>query len=440
MTEITKAPAEARWGPVHLNNGVSTHHMSFYVLGFMITMLLSTFVPQAQPYILTEILNIPAGEQGTLSGYLGLLATLVAVVMPGIWGSLSDRTGRRLVYAIGFILCGLGIFLTPLAGSIVFLYLYRMIFAAGSNAGNTMSNALLADYVDNRHRGMAFGMTSMAGGIGALLTVFLFLRLPAWLLASGVPPVMAGRYTYWIVAGVSFVAMLMVAVGLQGKNRNQTQEKRPLGILVKEALNASANDPAISLAFGINFVASGAITVVGTFFSLWIVTYATTQAGLNSVEALSRAGMIIGISQTMGLLGSPFFGILSDKVSRILSVTIAMTLTALFFLATILIGDPLSSSMILLGLLLGFVQISGLICGGALIAQQTPQSVRGSVMGLYGFMGSLGAMVSVLIGGFLFDRWMAQGPFILVSLGALLAAIWGAWLYAKQRKMQVDHG
>ena len=69
-----------------------------------------------------------------------------------------------------------------------------------------------------------------------------------------------------------------------------------------------------------------------------------------------------------------------------------------------------------------------------------PQSVRGSVMGLYGFMGSLGAMVSVLIGGFLFDRWMAQGPFILVSLGALLAAIWGAWLYTKQRKTEVDHG
>ncbi len=62
----------------------------------------STFVPQAQPFILTEILRIPAEQQGQLSGYLGLAQTIISLIMPGIAGTISDKTGRRLVYAAGF--------------------------------------------------------------------------------------------------------------------------------------------------------------------------------------------------------------------------------------------------------------------------------------------------------------------------------------------------
>lgn len=423
-----------KWGPVQLNSGVSPGNMTIYVFGFLFTMLFSTFVPQAQPYILTEILKIPASEQGVLSGYLGMAATIVGMLMPSIWGTLSDKTGRKLVYAIGFLLSALGMFLYPLAGSIIFLYLFRMIFAAGSNASNIMSNALLADYVDNKHRGMAFGMISMAGGIGALLTVFVFLRLPSILTKYGISLQLAGRYTYWIVAGIALIAMILVYSGLMGKSKSQKEEKRTILEIAKEALLAAKNDPGISLAYGINFVATGAVTVVGTFFTLWIVTYGTTQAGLTSAEALARGGMILGISQVMGLIGSPFFGILSDRISRVLAVTIAMAATAIIYLATLFITNPLSNNMIFLGLFIGFVQISGVITGGALIAQQAPANIRGSVMGFYGFCGALGTMLAAVLGGFLFDNWIGQGPFILSSAFAFILAIWGILVFAKNRK------
>jgi MFS family permease len=412
-------------GPIRLQAGIKRGNMTVYVLGFVFTMLFSTFVPQAQPFILTEILHIPTEIQGQLSGTLGLAQVIIGLIMPSIWGTFSDKAGRRIVYAIGFFLAACGLILYPLAGTIVALFLFRMVFAAGSNAANTMSNALLADYIDNRDRGKAMGITAMGGGIGALLTVFLFLRLPSLFQNAGASAVNSGRFTYWIVAAIGLLATALVFTGLVGKTRRQAEDKRSAIQIARDALQAATRDPAISLAYGVNFAASGAVSVVGTFFTLWVVTYGTVQAGLTSAEALAKAGMIMGISQMMGLIASPIFGILSDKIGRIRAVVLATGLTAIIFTATLLIGNPLSGVMIVLGLFIGFVQISGVITGGALIAQQSPESVRGSVMGFYGFCGSLGIMLAFLLGGWLFDHWSYQGPFILVAALSSGVAVWG---------------
>ena len=437
MTVTTEAPLEIptqQWGPVKLLPGISKGNMTFYVLGAVFTMLFSTFVPQAQPFILTEILRIPQAQQGAVSGYLGLAATLVGLVMPSLWGALSDKAGRRTVYALGFFVSALGIALYPLAATLVMLYLFRMIFAAGSNASITMNNALLADYVDNRDRGKAFGMTSMGSGVGALLTVFLFMRLPAMFQDAGMEGILAGRYTYWIVAGLGALAAVLMLRGLQGKSRAQDTEKRSLAQITRDGLRAAAQDPAISLAYGINFAASGAMTAIGTFFTLWIVTYGTTQGGLSSADALARAGMIVGISQVMGLVGSPIFGILADRGERVRVGAIAAALTSLAFGATVLIANPLSPALIVLGLFLGFVQISGVITGGALIAQQAPEAARGSVMGFYAFCGSLGIMLVSVLGGWLFDAWLAQGPFVLVACLSLCVTAWGLWVHRGRKR------
>lgn len=428
MTEATNPETSEKalkWGPIQLLPGVGRGNMTVYVLGFVFTMLFSTFVPQAQPFILTEVLNIPQSAQGEISGYLGFAATLMGLLLSGVWGTLSDKTGRRTVYAIGLFLSAVGIFIFPLAGTVVLLYLARMIFASGSNASNTMSNALLADYIDNKDRGKAFGITASFGGIGALLTVFFFLRLPAMLERSGMATLQAGKITYWIVAGLSLIAMSLIWTGLLAKSSYLDDEKRGFLQIARDALKAARQDQAISLAYGVNFVSTGALTVAGTFFALWIVTYGTTQGGLSSADALARAGMILGISQMMGLVAAPMFGILADKVKRTMAVAIATGLIAVIFALTLLIRNPLGGMMIVLGLFIGFVQTSGVVTGGALIAQQSPEDLRGSVMGFYGFCGALGTMITSLAGGWIFDGWLYQGPFVFIAILCAVIAVWG---------------
>ena len=141
---VVQTGSAKKWGPVQLMPNVKPSNMTVYVLGAMFAMLLSTFVPQAQPFILTEIMHIPANQQGVLTGYLGLAATIVGLIVPGIWGTLSDKVGRRIVYAIGLTISALGIVLYPLAGGLIGLYLCRSLFSAGSNASQTMSTAFWA--------------------------------------------------------------------------------------------------------------------------------------------------------------------------------------------------------------------------------------------------------------------------------------------------------
>ncbi len=432
--QSTFEPNGKKWGPVRLLPGITPANMTVYVIGALFAMLFSTFIPQAQPYILTEILHIPTDQQGVLSGTLGLAATLVGLIMPSIWGTLSDKVGRRLVYAIGLLITALGIAVYPLAGTVVLLFLSRMIFSAGSNASTTMSTALLGDYVDNKDRGKAYGMVAMSSGIGALLTVFVFLRLPKMFINAGLNTLTAARYTYWIVALIGVIAMFFILKGLSGRSKYQAEEKRSALQIVKEALLAAKSDPGISLAYGVTLAATGAITVIGTFFTLWIVTYGQTTGGLSSSDALARAGMIMGITQMMGLISAPLFGILADKLSRIMAVVIAASLTAIAYGATLLISNPLSGAMIGLGLFIGLTQISGVVTGGALIAQHAPDSVRGSVMGFYGFCGAAGTMLASVLGGFLFDNWIPQGPFALSAILSLLVATWGLLVYFKTRK------
>ncbi len=46
-------------------------------------------------------------------------------------------------------------------------------------------------------------------------------------------------------------------------------------------------------------------------------------------------------------------------------------------------------------------------------------------MGFYQFCGALGTMLTSVLGGWLFDRWIYQGPFVLVAVLSAVVAVWG---------------
>jgi MFS family permease len=73
--------------------------------------------------------------------------------------------------------------------------------------------------------------------------------------------------------------------------------------------------------------------------------------------------------------------------------------------------------------LVGFGQMSVILAVTALLGQETPMDVRGPVIGLAGFCGSLGILVTSFAGGYLFDYWRISGPIILVGAANFLALL-----------------
>ena len=410
-------------------------NMVTYYWSALTGILLQTFVPQMQPYLLTEFLGIPEGEQGVISGNLSFWGEVVIIAMVGVWGTLSDRIGRRPVMVMGYLIMSAGVFAYPQAETYETLLLVRLAFATGVAAYSVMLVTLIADYVGDDSRGRASGLMGFFSGVGALITVMLVLRLPKMFQDAGQTPTEAGFATYWIIGGLTLVTGIVMWFGLRGQVVHQEERQRPLLEQVREGLLA-ARDPGIGLAYGASFVARGNLAIVGTFFTLWLANYGTLEMGISRADAMARAGMVIAIAQSSALISAPLFGMLTDRINRVSALNVTLLLAFLGYGGTWFVDNPFGAGMILCAVLIGMSEVGCIVTSSVLIAQQSPQRIRGAVIGLFNLSGAVGIMVASKVGGILFDSWREAAPFILFGMFALLVLIWGLLVRAKVRPVQ----
>ena len=414
---------EHRFFGLKLENDVSGTNVLTFYFACLATIMFASFIPQSQPFLLTEFLGIPPERHGMVSGLLNFWAEIAIIIAVAIFGPLSDRFGRRPITGFGFVVMSAGIALYPHARDVTELLFVRLAYAVGLAAVTTTIVALVADYVRDESRGRATGLQGVMNGVGAMICVFLLLQLPAILQKSGATAHEAGIQTYSLVALVSLFSGILMLFGLKPGARRQSEHSESLISITRNGLSA-ARDPSIALAYGASFVARGNLMIVGTFFTLWVTNYGTAEMGMSRADALARAGMIVGIAQGCALLAAPLFGILADKITRIRALIIALLVSAIGYGSTLFIHDPFSTGMIVCAALIGLGEIGCIITSGVLVAQQAPASHRGAVIGFFTLSGAVGILVASVVGGYLFDAWRASGPFVFFSGVALLVLLW----------------
>jgi len=131
MNNSDTIPNTKRFLWVDLATGVRGGHMSTFYLACFMGIMLTTFVPQMQPYLLTEALSIPQENHGAISGDLSFWGEIAIIVAVLIWGPLSDKVGRRPVMTAAFLLAAASLVLYPHADSYAGLLLARIVFAVG---------------------------------------------------------------------------------------------------------------------------------------------------------------------------------------------------------------------------------------------------------------------------------------------------------------------
>jgi len=424
---------------LNVADGVNGLNLSTYYIACLVSIMLATFLPQSQAFLLTEYLKIPESEQGVVSGDLNFWAEIVIIATVSMWGALSDKIGRRVVMAGGFAIMGVAFYLYPRATNVDELLMYRLVYSAGISAVICMIVAIVADYVRNESRGKASGYLGMANGFGAMIAAFVLIKLPAKFVADGMSPLDAGLKTYGIVVAIAFICSIVMWIGLKKHVPVEHEDKPGLGRMIVEGIKA-AKDPGIALAYGASFVARGNLAVVGTFLALWLTTHGTTNLGLTAADALSRAGMVIGISYAAALVGAPFFGILTDRIRRTTALALTMVIAFFGYGGTFFVSDPFGGLMIFFIVFVGLSEVGCIITSGVLIAQQTPAAIRGSVIGIFNLAGAVGILVASKVGGYLFDHWRPSGPFVFFGLLALCVLIWAIIANRKIRPVDVTAG
>ncbi len=409
-----------RFAGLNLQSDIRPIHVTHFLLSSFSAIMLFSFLPQIQAFFLTEFLNLPQSQHGRVSGLLNFWQEIIIIVVMAVVGPLADRFGRKYLMAGGFFLLAIGIALHPLARTVGQLFACRCVFAVGVGAVTVMIITLLADYIHNDTRGKAAGWQGVMNGLGALVSVFILLQLPAFFMSGGRDSIAAGELTYLIVAGFAVATGVMMIFGLKGGRPPAAVEARQtFGELMRVGYRAAANRR-IALAYGASFVARGNLAIVGTFLALWGANYGSTELGLDRGAALAKAGMLVGMAQGMALLAAPIFGVLADRLDRVQALSLALIASTIGYGGTFFVHDPFGGLMIFCAIFIGLGEIGCIITSGVLVAEQCPEHQRGAIIGTFNLCGAVGILVASAIGGWLFDHWREAGPFVTFGLLAFV--------------------
>lgn len=424
-----------RFMGLQLQPDIKRLYVSHMLLASFCFIMLASFLPQFQAFLLTEFLDVPEAKHGRISGMLNFWQELVIIVVVAVVGPLSDKVGRKVIMSGGFFIMAIGLALHPQSSSVAELLAYRCVFAVGAGAVIVMLVTLLADYIADESRGKGAGFQGIMNGLGAVVAVFLLLRLPTFFQKGGSTAVEAGTTTYYIVAVTAAIAGVLMAIGLKGGRPKAAEEAKQSFIELASAGFKAAKDARIALAYGASFIARGNLAIVGTFLALWGANYGTSELGLDRAEALAKAGALVGMAQGMALLGAPFFGILADKLDRVNALAVALTISGIGYSTTFFVTDPFGGLMIFCAIFIGLGEVGCIITSGVLIAQQSPEHNRGAIIGTFNLSGAVGILVASVAGGWLFDHWREPGPFVAYGLLALIMMVVSI-LVAKQPNPQ----
>ncbi|MBL8201569.1 MAG: MFS transporter [Chromatiales bacterium] len=423
------APPGYRLGPLEFATGMSGLNAWTYLYVCLAIMPVISFLSFSQPYVLTEIIGIPPERHGQVTGLLITMHEIVVLALVSFAGGLSDRVGRRPLYATGTLIAGAGFAIYGMASTVGDLYVGRFVYAIGLAFVGVMIAITAADYAAENSRGKIAGVSGVLNGLGIGIATALFAALPAIFKSQGMTSAEAGRYMLFVMAGLAAFTALIMQVGLKGGTPSGTSVRVSLPRILQIGIRQGLDNPRLMVCYAGSFISRADLTLVATFVSLWLQRVGRDE-GLDGPEALAKAGLMFALIQGSALLWAPVAGVLIDRFHRLACVVAALLLGAVGYTLLGLQEHPFSPIGYLGCVLVGIGQMSVILSVTGLLGQETPLNVRGSVIGLAGFCGSLGILITSLAGGYLFDYWRISGPIILVGLANLAAFVFAlvVWL------------
>ena len=420
-----------KFGPFWLTPGINRVNATTYFFSAFMFVTLVTFLNFLQPYILDEILKVPADRQGVVTGSLNFFHELTALVVMGLIGALSDRTGRRSLIVIGLLIWAIGLVLFPMAEAVFELYIYRFVVAVGVATASVMVIATMQDYPQEVSRGKWGGVNTFITSFAILFLSLFLVRLPNMFTEAGFDPVQAGRLTFWIGAGMAVLAALICRLGFFGGRLADASKVRSPFAGFLEGLREARVNPRLALSYGSAFAARGDLVVIGSFFSLWFVR-AGAEQGVSSGDAIVRAGLTMGALLIATWIWAPLFGYILDRINRVTGLAVAMVLATIGYFTIGMVSDPYDAKIMLPAtFLLGIGEISAIVAGNTLLGEQAPARIRGAVVGVFGLIGTMGILFATVVGGQVFDTFAYSAPFTMMAGVNAVIVVWAVLVRAR---------
>ncbi len=139
---------------------------SLYILTFVLFVVMLGY-GIILPILPFYIENMGAG--GTELGLLVASYALMRLICGPIWGSLSDRIGRKPVLIVGILGYAVTMVWFGLAAQLWMLFAARILSGILSSATAPTTMAYISDSTPEEGRGAGMGLLGAAGGIGTIM-------------------------------------------------------------------------------------------------------------------------------------------------------------------------------------------------------------------------------------------------------------------------------
>jgi len=388
--------------------------------------------------IVLPLLPFYAGEFQASAVVIGLLYSvysLMQLIFSPIWGSLSDRIGRRPIMLLSTFGAVLAYIIFGLAESLTVLLFSRIV--AGVMGGNiSTAQAYITDVTTKEDRAKGMGLIGAAFGIGfvvgpATATLLIHDSFHSFIAGLGLPGLAewmtANRYALpgFFAALLSFCSFLMVWFRLEetvDTTRERATTVRRPGVFsptfwrrLSQQRGESARGLLIPLVIGFFLLSFGESSLYSSFplFAEGHLDLTATDVGVQ----FFYIGIIVVIVQ--GFLIRPLTRRFSEE-------NLFMTGNILMVIGLGLI--PAATSMTMLAFFLGLMAFGKSLNTPtitSLISQEADDENVGAVMGTAQGLSGMGRMFGPTWGGALFAIHFGL-PFVATAL-VVSATIWVGW-------------
>ncbi|MFN8563271.1 MAG: MFS transporter [Anaerolineae bacterium] len=359
------------------------------------------------PLFLANVLGVQTSIIGLIEGIAETTSSLLKIVS----GWISDRLGtRKWLTVAGYGLSTIAKPFLYVASSWLGVLAVRFSDRMGKGIRTAPRDALIADSIDARHRGLAFGLHRAGDTFGAALGLCIALLVVAAMQTNAVELQRSTFQTLVVISVIPAVlAVIILAFGVR--------EVKATGRAAPPRLSLSGFSRSFRM-----FLVIVAIFTLGNSSDAFLILRAQERG----VSVVATLGMLIAFNVVYAVIAGPA-GALSDRLGRRRLILIGWTVYSVIYL-----GFALATEAWEIWALYAIYGIYYGVFDGtarALVADLVPSEQRGTAYGVYNAVIGLAAFPASLLAGILWQGvggwggFGAPAPFLAGALLALVAML-----------------
>lgn len=347
------------------------------------------------------------GASGSALGMLVAIFALMQFIFAPLWGSLSDRVGRRPLLMLGMLGNGLAMLLFGLSSQLWMLFVSRALAGILSSATMPTAMAYISDSTNERERGGGMGIIGAAMGVGMVLGPGFGGLLGSEELST----------PFFVAAGLSFLALLLIVTLLPESLPTEARRGGSrVGVIQLGVLWRALFGP-IGILLVMAFLLSFALTCFESVFGLYAMArFDYGPARVGTIMMVVGLGSALGQGALTGPLTRRWGEAAVIKASLIASSAGFLVMLLATTFPTILLS---TGAFVLANAMLRPAVIS-------LASKQAPAG-QGATMGLANSFMSLGRVAGPVWAGSILD-YNVSYPYLsgsaVMLAGFVISLLW----------------